>query len=198
MLQTLLAERFKLAVHRETKELPIYALVVAKNGPKMKESEVVPVPKEGVDVPPPGPLPPPSERKMGPDGFPIMPTAGRGGIAQMQMMPGRVRMKVNMETMAQFVDMLSNQLDRPVLDQTGLTKSYQFILDYAPEPGGRNPLGMPLPVAPPGEGGVAADADAAPSLFTALQEQLGLKLEQKKGSVEMLVVDRIEKVPTEN
>ncbi len=199
MLQTLLAQRFKLAVHRETKELPIYALVVAKNGPKMMESEVVPASKDGADTPPPMSSLTPAQRKMGADGFPIVPTGGRGGITQMQMMPGRMRMKVNMETMAQMADMLSNQLGRPVLDQTGLTKNYQFILDFAPEPGGSmGPMGMALPPPPPREGGTVADVDAAPSIFTALQEQLGLKLEQKKGPVELLVIDRVEKTPTEN
>src|SRR5271165_4347402 len=68
MLQNLLAERFKLTVHRETKELPMYSLVVAKNGPKMKESAEMPAPTETPDAPPPPP-PLPSQPKMGPDGF---------------------------------------------------------------------------------------------------------------------------------
>jgi uncharacterized protein (TIGR03435 family) len=195
MLRNLLAERFKLSVHREKKDLPIYALVVAKNGPKMTESAEVPAPANG-NAPPPIPAPP-SERKMGPDGFPVWPTGGRG--LDIQMSPGRIRMKVTMESMPQFADLLSNELDRPVMDQTGLTKNYAFILAYAPEPGGRRgPMGMALPTPAPGDGATPADLDAAPTLLVAVQEQLGLKLEQKKGPVELLVIDRIEKTPTEN
>jgi len=194
MLQNLLAERFKLSVHRENKDLPIYTLVAAKNGPKMNESAEVPAPKDG-DVAPPITTPL-SQRKMGPDGFPIMPAGGRGDLI-IQVAPGRMRMKVTMETMAQFADFLSNELDRPVMDTTGLTKNYDFILVYAPEPGGgRGP--MRIMAAPPSDGGTPADPDAAPTLLVALQEQLGLKLEQKKGPVELLVIDHVEKTPTEN
>ena len=105
--------------------------------------------------------------------------------------------------MAQFAEWLGNQLDRPVVDQTGLTKNYGVTLEYAPESaGGKGPMGMVFPPAAAGggEGGALPEADsqAAPSLFTALQEQLGLKLEQKKGPVDLLVVDRLEKTPTEN
>jgi uncharacterized protein (TIGR03435 family) len=196
MLQNLLAERFKLSVHREKKDLPIYALVVARNGLKMKESAAATAPKDG-DVAPPIPAAL-SERKMGPDGFPIMLAGGRGQMIQL-FSPSGARMKVTMETMVQFADLLSNQLDRPVMDQTGLTKNYDFILDYAPEPGGgRGPMGMALPAPPPGDGGTAAEPDAGPTLLVALQNQLGLKLEPKKGRVGLLVVDRIEKTPTEN
>jgi len=199
MLQTLLKERFGLAVHRETKELPVYSLVVAKNGPKMKEAEELPVAKDGADATPPM-LPPPGERKMGPDGFPIMPGGGRGGSMQMQMMPGRMRMKVTQQTMPQLADMLTNQLDRRVTDQTGLTKSYDFILEFAPESGGgRNPFGIAMPMAPPAaDAGATPDPDAAPGILAAVQAQLGLKLEPKKGPVELLVVDHVEKTPTEN
>ena len=108
-----------------------------------------------------------------------------------------------MESMAQFAELLSNQLSRPVMDQTGLTKNYDFILECAPEPGGSigpmgGPMGMALPAPPPSDGATPADLDAAPTLLVAVQDQLGLKLEQKKGPVELLVIDRIEKTPTEN
>lgn len=214
MLQNLLAERFKLTLHREKKDLPMYALVVGKNGPKMKESVEGAVPADG-----PGPLPPPppppggplgnaagGRIAMGSDGFPKLPPgAGRGGI-MMMMMNGRFRMTANGQSMSGLTEMLGNQLGRPVVDMTGLTAKYDFTLDFAPEEGQRmmGPMGAmpPPPPPPPGEGGApvpgAPDGQSGPSLFTAVQEQLGLKLDSKKGPVDLLVIDHLEKVPTEN
>jgi uncharacterized protein (TIGR03435 family) len=210
MLQNLLADRFKLTLHREKKDLPMYALVVGKSGPKMKES------------PPDDPNAKDAAKDRGADdadaqkarqalenavraggrdgAMPQLPP-GAGPGTRMMMMPGRMRMMSTKQTMAQFAEALGNQMDRPVVDQTGLTKNYDFTLDFAPEGGGRGPMGVTLPPPPPGgDGGTPAEPDsqAASSLFTALQEQLGLKLEQKKGPVDLLVVDRLEKTPTEN
>jgi uncharacterized protein (TIGR03435 family) len=140
-------------------------------------------------------------RAMGKGGDMPQPPPGAGRGMSMMMMNGRARMTSARQTMAQFAEWLVRQLDRPVVDQTGLTKKYDLALDYAPESaGGRGPMGMPLPPIPGGEGGAPAepDAQAAPTLFSALQEQLGLRLEQKKGPVDLLVVDRLEKTPTEN
>jgi uncharacterized protein (TIGR03435 family) len=217
MLQGLLAERFKLKLHREKKDLPAYALIVGKNGPKLKESSA----EAGVDTfnaaappppPPPGagtftagvrgPLP------MGKDGFPQMPP-GRGGMFIM-MNGGRARLNANQQTMAGLADMLMGQLDRPVLDMTELTKKYDITLEWAPEgrPMGMMGGGMPPPPPPPGggpgggeiglPGPSAPDGQAGPSIFTAVQEQLGLKLEARKAPVEILVIDGGEKVPSEN
>jgi uncharacterized protein (TIGR03435 family) len=215
MLQNLLAERFKLTLHREKKDLPMYALVVGKGGPKMKESVDSPVPGDGAASgsggapapPPPPPPPPPGGRiAMGSDGFPKLPPgAGRGGL-MMMMMNGRFRMTANQQSMSGLTEMLGNQLGRPVVDMTGLTAKYDFTLDFAPEEGQRmiGPMGaMPQPPPPPpGEGGAPAasapDSQSGPSLFTAVQEQLGLKLDPKKGPVDLLVIDHLEKVPTEN
>ena len=110
-----------------------------------------------------------------------------------------------MQPMAQLADVLGNQLNAPVIDKTGLTGKYDFTLDFAPEPG-QGPAGMPLlPPPPPGGGdagavkaGLAGDSSDAPSLFNAVQEQLGLKLEKRKGPLEVIVVDHAEKAPTEN
>jgi uncharacterized protein (TIGR03435 family) len=203
MLQNLLAERFKLTLHREKKDLPMYALVVGKNGPKLKESppddpnatvdEAAAQQKEkqAMDN---------AMRTTVRDGGMPPPMPGGGPGTRMMMMPGRMRMMSTKQTMAQFAEALGNQMDRPVVDQTGLTKNYDITLEFAPEGMvGRGMPGMPPPP-PPGDGGMPRDADsqAAPSLFTALQEQLGLKLEQKKGPVDLLVVDHLEKTPTEN
>jgi len=212
MLQNLLAERFKLTLHREKKDLPMYALVVGKSGPKMKESPPDdPDAKDGsgpkdqgssdADVQKAKQALENAMRTVGKDGaMPQLPP-GMGQGTRVMMMPGRMSMMVTKQTMAQFAESLGNQMDRPVVDQTGLTKNYDFTLEYAPESGGRGPMGTPLPAPPQsGDGGLPRETDSqsAPSLFTALQEQMGLKLEQKKGSVDLLVVDHVEKTPTEN
>ncbi|MGP8247650.1 MAG: TIGR03435 family protein [Bryobacteraceae bacterium] len=201
MLQNLLAERFQVKLHRETKELPIYALVVGKGGPKLKPSEEAPpadAPKEG----PPadgGPMGPP---KRGPDGFPQLPRGGRGMMMMMQ--PGRLRLAGSQQTTSDLANILSGQLGRPVRDETGLKGKYDFTLDFAPEPGQGPMGGMMMPMPPPGGGtmsggGPASDSqEGGPPLITAVQEQLGLKLESKKGPVQILVIDHAEKAPTEN
>jgi uncharacterized protein (TIGR03435 family) len=147
MLQTLLAERFHLAAHRETREQPGYALVVAKGGPRLRESKA-----EATQM------------------------DGKG--------PGQIGAeKVPMTMLARG---LQNILERFVLDETGLTGEYDFELKWLPErlveqrPGDEPPADV-----------------SGPSIFTALQEQLGLKLEARKGPVEIVVVDRIERL-TEN
>ncbi len=195
MLQNLLAERFKMSNHRETRELPMYSLTVAKGGAKMRES--VEEPATATDADPP---PPPSQPKMGPDGFPIVPLPARPGIFTI-MMPTRARFIAQKQTMADFAERLTRQLSRPVTDFTGLTAKYNFILTFSPE-GMSGPMGPMVPPAGavPAGGPVGAppDTEAPPDIFAAVQAQLGLKLEAKKGPVEMIVIDHIEKVATEN
>ena len=203
MLQNLLAERFKLALHHETKELPMYALVVGKGGSKLKESV-----EDDPAVPPPPPPPPgndgtgPVRLKVGADGNPQLP-AGMGKNGMMMMMTnGRLRLVANHRPIGALLEMLGNQLGRPVVDATDLKANYDFTLDFAPD-GMNGPMGMMPPTPPQHEGGpdgggsMGHDA-GGPTIFTALQEQLGLKLEQRKGPVDLLVIDRLEKVPTEN
>jgi uncharacterized protein (TIGR03435 family) len=201
MLQNLLAERFKFTFHRETKELPMYSLSVAKGGPKLKESAPA-APVDPDAPPPPFPSGPP---KIGPDGFPELPVGGRAGLFMM-MMPGRARFMAQQQTMKDLADRLTMQMNRPVLDNTSLTAKYDFTLTFSPEglsgPGAMGPL--PLPPPPPGGGRGGPDGvflpegEAPPTLFAALQSQLGLKLDAKKGDVEIIAVDHIEKTATEN
>ena len=213
MLQNLLAERFKLVVHHETKELPMYSLVVLKGGPKMTESAPVAPPKETDGDPAPLPALPPGGPKMGPDGFPILPAGltggGRGGMFMM-MMPGRMRLTASQQTMKDLADNLTGRLSRPVTDATELNGKYDFILTFSPEglSNGMGPMGV---MPPPGGGGGAmvdgggrgpmappADAEPLPDIFRAIQSQLGLKLESKKGPVDLVIVDHMEKTATEN
>jgi uncharacterized protein (TIGR03435 family) len=143
MLQSLLADRFRVAFHRETRQLPVYELVVAKNGPKLKESA--------------------------PDAQTMLMMGGSRGI---EITATRVGI-------AMLVNQISNHngVDRPVLDKTQLTGSYDFKLTWTLE-----------------SGALGTDPEA---VSIALQEQLGLKLESAKAPLEILVIDHAEK-PSEN
>ena len=214
MLQNLLAERFKLKLHHETKELPMYALVVGKGGPKLKESveEDAATPQGAAPPPPPGrDEAAPVRLKMDADGMPQPPPGmGKNGMITMMMMDQhggggmRVRMVGRGQPISALLEPLRNQLGRPVVDATNLKAKYDITLDYAPD-GLNGPMGMMPPPPPPhdgapGGGGAMASAPDAggPTIFTALQERLGLKLEQRKGPVDLLVIDRLQKLPTEN
>jgi uncharacterized protein (TIGR03435 family) len=171
-LRALIEDRFKLKFHKETRELDVYSLVVMKpgvTGPNLKPSstDCVAIANARRGGPPPGPPPPPP----GPnDPFPC----GLMG------MPGMIRM--GGMPISQVTQMLTNQTGRMVFDRTNLTGNWDFTLRYAFEQRGGQPLPPGLP---------APDPDA-PSLFTAIQEQLGLKLESTKAPVEITVVDSIE------
>jgi uncharacterized protein (TIGR03435 family) len=155
-MRNLLAERFHLTIHRETREAPVYALVVAKGGSKMQAVQESPDGRVGL----------------------------QGGRGQLNGMAAQIPMLANL---------LSNQLGRPVIDKTELKGKYDFKLEWAPDPnqGGEGKFGAGVE-APP----TSSDPDG-PSIFTALQEQLGLRLESQKGPVETIVIDRVEKA-TEN
>jgi bla regulator protein BlaR1 len=175
MMRSLLAERFKLTVHNETKDSQIYALVVARSdgrlGPELHRSETdcaaLVDAARGRGAPP---LPPPP-------GSP-MPCGIRVGIGNLA---------VGGAPLSQVASSLSMFVGRVVLDRTGLTGPFDIDLTWTPDQMPQRPPGAPdLPVDPNG-----------PSIFTALQEQLGLKLESQRGPVEMLVIDRAEH-PAEN
>ena len=221
MLQALLEERFKLAVRRESKELPVLALVVGKGGPKMKESAEAPQPIDDSAPLAPGEMKmDTAEGKvrmtMGKDGSATV-NMGAKGIMSYKMDPANqtLHMEASMITMSGFADMLTqfSQMGggggRQVVDMTELKGNYQVALDI--------PLadlmnmardmaraaGMDVPGAAGGAAPTPSPADAAsdPSgsstLFKAVQA-LGLKLEQRKAVVEHLVIDHVEKTPTEN
>jgi len=154
MIQKLLAERFKLAFHRDKKELGVYAIVVAKTGPKMTKSQ------------------------GDPNGLPGLFFRGLGVLPAINA------------TMADFAGVMQSAvLDRPVVDHTELTGRWDFTLTWTPDEFQFGGLGIKIP--PPSK-----DA-TAPDLFTAFQEQLGLKLESTKAPAEVLVIDHVEK-PSEN
>lgn len=175
MLQNLLVERFHLMFHYQKKEATTYELVVAKNGPKFRESA------EGTSaaaVAPAQPLPP-NPGGIGQDGFPILPE-GRGRATTMTN--GRARWRLPEESMDQLAQMLSGPAGSPVVNATELKGKYDINLYWAT---GRLRADNP-------------DAEFGPTIFDAVQGQLGLKLEPKKGVIDVLVIDHADKAPVEN
>ena len=197
MWQNLLASRFQLKLHRETKEIPIYEISVGKGTPKL-------TPTAKVDTPPPPPSGPVSITR-GPDGCPVYPP-GRSGTSFM-MMPGRFQMCAHGVTLEGLANVLTSQLSRPVIDKSGLSGEFDFRLEFEPEVQTgfmAAPVGGGIASAaqsgPPPEGSApqGMNLEPAPPIMTAFQKQLGLKLEAKKAPAEMLTIDKAEKVPTDN
>jgi uncharacterized protein (TIGR03435 family) len=161
---------------------------VAKGGPKFKESKPE-APKAPAAEPSSVPTSPP-KLMIGKDGFPTIPKGATGysvtsGVARGQFV------RTTMEKIASFV---SGQMGKPVADSTGLKGEYDLSLEWAPEP-----MGNAAPPASGADGTVPPTSEpSGPNIFTALQEQLGLKLQPKKVTIEILVIDHIEKTPTEN
>lgn len=145
MMQSLLAERFRLVVHRETRELPFYALVVDKNGPKVHV-----------------------EKPAGPVGQNPFAMTANGHLTGTQVSAGMLA-KVLADQMGRFVD-----------DRTGLAGVFDFTLDWAPDSSSQAAL------------------ESVPSIFTAVKEQLGLRMDAVKGPVEVIVIDRVETTASEN
>ncbi len=181
MLQVLLEDRFHLKIHRETRDMPVYALTVAKGG-----SKLTPFEEGSCFTPQPGTSP------SGPPGK-FHPCGGvmflRNGALQTLEMWGM--------SLAEISQNLGwNVVDRQVIDKTGIAGTFNIHLEFAPDtatPGavpGRDGV-------PGGVGGTAASDPSGPSIFTAIQEQLGLKLEATRGLGYFLVIDSIER-PTEN
>ena len=187
MMQGLLADRFQFKMHRETRELPVYDLTVGKNGPKLKEVPEPPRPAPGALPPPPPPPPPPPGPSAG-GALPPLPTPPPGAA-----ITGSGGFAASAVPLATLVQVLSQLTGRPVIDKTGIKGFFDFKLQFSPE----GLAGGPPPPAGGGPGLTTGASDPAPSLFTALQEQLGLKLESTKGSVPVIVIDSVQR-PTEN
>ena len=182
MLQNLLAERFHLVLHREQKAMPVYALVVGKNGPKLKEATEK-ADDTGDDAFDPLPPAPPNELEVQGDGYPSVPPGEGSWLVALRS--GYARTRQLHASMADLAGILSNQVEKPVTDATGLKGRYQFTLSWmAAVPA------SPSPTAPA--------ADSGPDIFAALQQQLGLKLEASRAPVDVLVIDRFDRDPVEN
>jgi uncharacterized protein (TIGR03435 family) len=149
MLEALLADRFQLKIHKETKEMPVYALIVDRKGSKL-----------------------------------VPHTAGDS-----QIRSGNGSLNIKKGGMTWLVFWLSQQLGRVVIDQTGLNDEYDYAIEWTPDPGQGGAESIGLPPEPPRP----RTETNGPSIFTALQEQLGLRLVSQKGPVEIVVIDRVEK-----
>jgi uncharacterized protein (TIGR03435 family) len=213
MLRALLAERFKLVVRTENREMPIYALVLARSdgkfGPQLQKAAIDcsagpprppgagtagagpaggPGAAPGAGAGPmagpgagpgPGPGPGPGAGPGGPGGPGGMPPPGPGSCG-IRIAPGN--MAVGGSSMSLFANSLGTWVGRIVVDKTGLEGAYDFTLTWTPDQMPQRPPGAPeMPIDPNG-----------PSIFTAVQEQLGLKLDSQKGPVSVLVIDHVE------
>jgi uncharacterized protein (TIGR03435 family) len=194
-LQSLLAERFNLKIHRESKDLPIYNLLVGKTGHKLKLSETQPAPPSESQPPDPS-----KDAKMGVGGGGVAAGGGAaGGVAAggapaqkgSQMRMGRGQVSAQMVPVSGIAALLAQQLSRPVIDKTDIKGSYDFNLQWTPDETQRG-MGFGGVERPVSDAPLPSDP-TGPSLFTAIQDQLGLRLEASKGPVEILVIDRIEK-----
>jgi uncharacterized protein (TIGR03435 family) len=173
-LQSLFEDRFQLKIHRETRELPVYELAVMKSGLKMKLSED----QTPFRLPEPGTAPVPRPQQT-------------GSVARYNMRIGRGSIEASAVEVASFVQALSQQAGRTIIDKTGLNGLYDIKLQWMPD------------TPPPNNSAATGGPEAAPidqngpSMFTAIEEQLGLRLESAKGPVDVIVIDSVQK-PSEN
>ena len=180
LVRSLLKERFALKTHNETHELPLSYLVMAREDRKLGErlrpstidcralmAERAKAAKEGA---PPTPPAPPKPGEMPPCGM-------RGGLG---------RITAGSMALSNFTQMLGSMLNRPIYDRTKLTGNFDIELEYTPDQMPQIPPGVTLPP------GLTLPSPDGPSLNTALQEQLGLKLEATRGPVDVLVIDSVE------
>ena len=174
MLQALLADRFQLALHRETKEMPVYVLTVSKSGNKVLKVADDDCVKNGADKGPPVPPAPGKPAPLPCGAFFMGPTALGGKNISMPF----------------FIEALSSALDRTVIDKTGFTGTFDVDLKFSPD--GMTSFG-PAGFSQQGLSSANSADSSLPSIFTALQEQLGLRLESTRGPAEVLVVDHIER-----
>lgn len=175
MLRNLLAERFHMAVHHETKQLDGFELVVGRNGIKIKEAATSDAPAADLSTPP----------KKDANGFPEFTGPG---LAMMEGVRGRAvvtYLRAQAQPVSALADLFIREFRQPVVDKTGLTARFDFTLEYAPQAPGALETAAP-------------DADGAPNLMTAVQQQLGLRLNPAKIPVDVVVVDRADPNPTQN
>ncbi len=189
MLQTLLAERFGMRVHRENRELSVYALVVAGGGPRLKSSAEE-------DVPPPTAGSPIQGGMTVSAGGAAVSTGASGDSKITPGQDGNLHVENKKMTLARFADFIGRYSERPVIDATGLQGTYEMEFDVSGEEV-RNAARAHGVAIPPPAGAEAASDPTGVSLASSLR-RLGLKLESRKAPVEVLVIDKVEKVPTAN
>src|ERR1700693_1270329 len=173
MMRNLLIERFRLAAHFEKKEVTGYQLVVAKGGPKLAASPGDPSQNDDSTKPP-----APFTMTLDEEGYPELPP---GRHYSMAIANDRARWRFADESLEHFAEVLGDQIHQPIINATGLTGKYDFVVSWS--------SAATQPNVP---------ADSGPNIFAAIQEQLGLKLESKKLPVDTVVIDHIARTPSEN
>ena len=176
MWQNLLTERFAMKLHHESKEFQVSELMIAKGGPKLQETTWDPA----------APLPegPPQRNKNG-----GLASPGEIDTISPRDNGAMVHAVARAQPIAKLTNTLSNQLGRPVLDKTGLTGKYDYTLDYF----------YPVPLAgPPGQAAAQNAVEPEPDLVAVIQQQLGLQLVKSRANLDVLIVDKVERVPTSN
>jgi uncharacterized protein (TIGR03435 family) len=175
MMQTLLGERFKLSVHHEMRDGPIYSLVIANRdgriGPQLRRSETdcnALISRGRINAAPPPPPPPPSSGQVPPCGIQV-------GIGML---------RIGSQSIPAVSRLLARAVGKPVVDNTGLKGAFDLSLDF-------DTSGLPGFATPPGVNPPATGDK--PTLYTALQEQAGLKLETGRGPIDILIVDHVER-----
>jgi uncharacterized protein (TIGR03435 family) len=207
MLQVLLAERFKLEFHKETKEHNAYVLTVAKSGLKMQEAPPDPDPaKAEPPVPGEGPKPPAGNDNtqikvtQTSDGANVTMGGGEAGPMKMNMGPNGMHMEMEKMPMDGLVEFMGKLINKPIVDQTGLKGKYKVALDIpmVEMMAMARAAGAPVPNAPgAGPADAASDPSGSSTIFQTAKG-LGLNLESKKMPIQIMVVDKCEKAPTEN
>jgi uncharacterized protein (TIGR03435 family) len=211
MLQTLLEERFKLKAHLENKEEAVYALVVSKGGPKLMNADDVSAFYDGAK-----PITPNAPISVKQDGdSTILIDQRTGTISRSKYRDGVMRMEILKTSMPAFAERLAELVDRPIVDATNLKGSYKMTMDLPMEVYRNAIMNRPVPsdlaslsgatpfsraAAPaPGTdepGGTASDPSGKAVLLAV--EKLGLKLDPRKAPIEALIIEHLEKNPTEN
>lgn len=194
MLQALLADRFKLTMHRSSKESQVYALVIGKNGLKMKETPPdVPVAASAYpDAPKPD-----TNMKITTSNDKTTITNTPAGTQKVTMVDGVMHVEASKMPMSMLVEALSRYVDHPVVDMTELKGNYQVVLDISQEDirAVMRSVGMAMPAGAPAASDTAAEPGS--SIVNSVQ-QLGLKLDARKMPLDMIVIDHLEKAPTDN
>lgn len=184
MMLPVLQDRFALKFHHETRDVEVYTLVVASGGARLQAAKA----RDAGEMQPMG--------RVDGQGGPAIPNGGSpgtGGMGRSMMRISPEGMTLNGEgaTMEQLVHTIAQQMGSTVVDKTGLTGTYDYTLTWMPDRGTGPMMRTPDGAPPPG-GGESAPTETGPSLFSALQDQLGLKLVAQKEQMDVIVIDHIE------
>jgi uncharacterized protein (TIGR03435 family) len=183
MMIPVLQDRFGFKFHHETKDLEVYTLVVAKGGPRLKQADPAELAASAA--------PPAADKPGAPNA--LTPGQVKPGQMRMRMSPQGMSLEAYAGTIDALADTISQQIGSTVVDKTGLTGKYDYTLTFMPDEMS-GPMAGLMRGAPPPDAGAQTQEPTGPSIFAALQEQLGLKLEAQKAPVDVIVIDHMERL----